>query len=87
MRCFCAMDAPGSATRTPSSNTSKSPNEIRAAMYHVLRISPAFAKREVVRLLGLDNYPGTVTVLSNVHSKSKGKKDVIKIEKEKESNS
>jgi aspartate carbamoyltransferase regulatory subunit len=35
---------------------------------------------EVVRLLGLDDYPETVTVLSNVHSKSKGKKDVIKIE-------
>jgi aspartate carbamoyltransferase regulatory subunit len=35
---------------------------------------------EVVNLLGLDNYPDTVTVLSNVHSKTKGKKDVIKVE-------
>jgi aspartate carbamoyltransferase regulatory subunit len=35
---------------------------------------------EVVKLLGLDEYPETVTVLSNVHSKSKGKKDVIKVE-------
>jgi aspartate carbamoyltransferase regulatory subunit len=35
---------------------------------------------EVVRLLGLDEYPETVTVLSNVHSKTKGKKDVIKVE-------
>ena len=35
---------------------------------------------EVVRLLGLDDYPETVTVLSNVHSKTKGKKDVVKIE-------
>lgn len=36
---------------------------------------------EVVRLLGLDNYPETVTLLSNVYSKSRGKKDIIKIEK------
>lgn len=35
---------------------------------------------EVVKLLGLDEYPETVTLLSNVHSKSQGKKDVIKIE-------
>ena len=35
---------------------------------------------EVVKLLGLDDYPDTVTVLSNVHSKTKGKKDVIKVE-------
>ena len=36
---------------------------------------------EVVKLLDLDHYGGTVTVLSNVHSKTLGKKDVIKIEK------
>jgi len=36
---------------------------------------------EVVRLLGLEEFSGTVMVLSNVHSKSKGKKDVIKIER------
>jgi aspartate carbamoyltransferase regulatory subunit len=36
---------------------------------------------EVVKLLGLDDYPETVTVLSNVHSKTKGKKDVIKVER------
>ena len=36
---------------------------------------------EVVRLLGLDTYPGTVTLLSNVSSKSLGKKDIIKVEK------
>jgi len=35
---------------------------------------------EVVKLLGLEDYPGTVTLLSNVHSKSLGKKDIIKIE-------
>ncbi len=36
---------------------------------------------EVIKLLGLETYPDTVTLLSNVHSKSKGKKDIIKIEK------
>ena len=35
---------------------------------------------KVIRLLKLDEYPDTVTLLSNVHSKSKGKKDIIKIE-------
>ncbi len=35
---------------------------------------------EVIKLLGLDDYPATVTVLSRVNSKSKGKKDIIKIE-------
>ncbi len=35
---------------------------------------------EVVKLLGLEEFPETVMVLSNVHSKSRGKKDVIKIE-------
>ena len=35
---------------------------------------------EVIKLLGLEGYPETVTLLSNVHSKSQGKKDVIKIE-------
>jgi len=35
---------------------------------------------EVIKLLGLEGYPETVTLLSNVHSKSRGKKDVIKIE-------
>lgn len=35
---------------------------------------------EVVRLLKLDEYDDTVTLLSNVRSKSKGKKDIIKIE-------
>jgi aspartate carbamoyltransferase regulatory subunit len=35
---------------------------------------------EVVKLLGLEDYPGTVTVLSNTHSKSQGKKDVVKVE-------
>ncbi len=36
---------------------------------------------EVVKLLGLEDFPETVMVLSNVHSKSRGKKDVVKIEK------
>jgi len=36
---------------------------------------------EVVKLLGLETYPETVTILSNVYSKTYGKKDVIKIEK------
>jgi aspartate carbamoyltransferase regulatory subunit len=35
---------------------------------------------EVINLLGLKEYPETVTLLSNVHSKSQGKKDIIKIE-------
>jgi aspartate carbamoyltransferase regulatory subunit len=35
---------------------------------------------EVVKLLGLEESSETVMVLSNVHSKSRGKKDVIKIE-------
>lgn len=35
---------------------------------------------EVVKLLDLDHYPETVTLLSNVHSKSLGKKDIIKVE-------
>jgi aspartate carbamoyltransferase regulatory subunit len=36
---------------------------------------------EVVKLLGLENYGETVTLLSNVYSKSFGKKDIVKIEK------
>ncbi len=35
---------------------------------------------EVVRILGLDQYTGTMALLSNVHSKELGKKDVIKVE-------
>jgi aspartate carbamoyltransferase regulatory subunit len=35
---------------------------------------------EVVKLLGLEEYGGTVTLLSNAYSKTKGKKDVIKVE-------
>ncbi len=35
---------------------------------------------EVVKLLGIEEYAGTVTLLSNVYSKTKGKKDIIKIE-------
>ncbi len=35
---------------------------------------------EVVRLLGFEEFPETVMVLSNVHSRSMGKKDVIKVE-------
>jgi aspartate carbamoyltransferase regulatory subunit len=35
---------------------------------------------EVIKLLGLENYPDTVTLLSNVHSKTLGKKDIIKVE-------
>lgn len=36
---------------------------------------------EVIKLLGLESYPETVTLLSNVSSKSLGKKDIIKVEK------
>jgi aspartate carbamoyltransferase regulatory subunit len=36
---------------------------------------------EVVKLLGLETYPETVTLLSNVYSKTFGKKDIVKIEK------
>jgi len=35
---------------------------------------------EVIKLLGLEDYPDTVTLLSNVHSKTLGKKDIIKVE-------
>lgn len=35
---------------------------------------------EVIRLLGLDDFPETITLLSNVSSKNMGKKDVIKVE-------
>ena len=35
---------------------------------------------EVVKLLGLETYPETVTLLSNVYSKTFGKKDIVKIE-------
>ena len=35
---------------------------------------------EVVKLLELEEYNGTVTLLSNAYSKTKGKKDVIKVE-------
>lgn len=35
---------------------------------------------EVVRLLHLDESPDTVTLLSRVHSKTLGKKDVVKVE-------
>jgi aspartate carbamoyltransferase regulatory subunit len=35
---------------------------------------------DVITLLGLENFSETVMLLANVHSKTKGKKDVIKIE-------
>lgn len=36
---------------------------------------------KVVKILGLEEYPGTVLVLSNIESKSFKKKDIIKVEK------
>ena len=35
---------------------------------------------DVVKILGLEEYPETVMVLSNIHSKKLGKKDIIKVE-------
>jgi len=35
---------------------------------------------DVVKILGLEEYPDTVMVLSNIHSKKLGKKDIIKVE-------
>jgi len=35
---------------------------------------------DVIRLLGLEDYPDTVTVLANSPSKKMGKKDVVKVE-------